>query len=220
MQGTPTRGRYRQHPLLLPAATDGSLHTVQRGSPTRGRQLRRRIRRPTPQLHPPSRRTICPSNRVGTPMPGITVADNEAKYSRHEATQAIEARQLQRRLANPPDAMLIKALTSGTIQNTAITPADISRATAIYGPSIRRSRGAPPLPTPFHSRKRTHHHCTHHYRAENVQIENILCANGQAFAITIAHPIGRITSHDSDLTTTQSLQEWSETRVISQLLRI
>lgn len=37
VQGALPRGRHRQHPLVLPTPTDGSL---QRESPTRGRQLR------------------------------------------------------------------------------------------------------------------------------------------------------------------------------------
>jgi hypothetical protein len=56
-------------------------------------------------------------------------------------SQAREARQLQHRLANPPDAKLIKALTTGTIQNTTVTPADVNRATDIYGPSIEALKG-------------------------------------------------------------------------------
>jgi Reverse transcriptase (RNA-dependent DNA polymerase) len=42
-----------------------------------------------------------------------TVADNESKYSRREVAQAREARQLQKRMANPTDTKLIKALNTG-----------------------------------------------------------------------------------------------------------
>jgi hypothetical protein len=70
-----------------------------------------------------------------------TVADNEALYWRREVTLAREACQLQRRMANPPDAKLIKAIASGTLQNTTVTPSDVTRATAIYGPSIEAIKG-------------------------------------------------------------------------------
>jgi hypothetical protein len=70
-----------------------------------------------------------------------TIADNEARYSEREVNKASDASQLQRRLANPPDAKLIKALTTGTIQKTTITPADVARVTDIYGPSIEALKG-------------------------------------------------------------------------------
>ena len=70
-----------------------------------------------------------------------TVTENESQYSKREVSQARDARQLQRRLANPPDAKLIKALSTGTIQNTGVTPADVTRATEICGTSIEALKG-------------------------------------------------------------------------------
>ena len=60
-----------------------------------------------------------------------TVAENESQNSKRGVSQARDARQLQRELANPPDAKLIKALSTGAIQNTSVTPADVTRATVI-----------------------------------------------------------------------------------------
>lgn len=131
-----------------------------------------------------------------------TVAENEAKYSRREVNQARDARQLQRRLANPPDAKLIKALTTGTIQNTTVTPADVTRATDIYGPSIEALKGrtttARALPFPQETPTRI--------TAEQKMYADIFFAAGNAFEITIVHPIGHIICSYVDRTDTPTLR--------------
>ena len=115
-----------------------------------------------------------------------TVTDNESKYSKREVAQAREARQLQKRMANPPDAKLIKALNTGTIQNTTVTPTDVARATDIYGPSIEALKGRtttrPALPFPPEGPLRA--------TSEQRMYADIFFANALAFEVTITHPIG------------------------------
>ena len=115
-----------------------------------------------------------------------TVADNESRHSKREVAQAREARQLQERMANPPDAKLIKALTTGTIQNATVTPDDVARATAIYGPSIEAIKGRtttrPALPFPPKGPLRA--------TSEQKMYADIFFANTLAFEITITHPVG------------------------------
>jgi hypothetical protein len=117
-----------------------------------------------------------------------TVADNEARHSKREVNQAGGGRRLQRQLANPPDAKLIKTLTTGTIQNSAVTPADVARATDIYGPSIEALRGRTTatraIPLPEKTLTRT--------TAEQKMYADIFFAAGNAFEIIIVHPIGHI----------------------------
>jgi hypothetical protein len=116
--------------------------------------------------------------------------------------QAREARQLQKRLANPPDAKLIKALTSGTIQNTNVTPDDVTRATEIYGPSIESLKGrtteARAAAFPQETSTRT--------TAEQKMYADIFFAAGHAFEITITHPIGYIICSYVDKTDTPTLR--------------
>ena len=50
-----------------------------------------------------------------------TVSDLESQYAKREVQEAQAARDLQRRLAAPPDKKLIKALSDGTIQGTTVT---------------------------------------------------------------------------------------------------
>jgi hypothetical protein len=117
----------------------------------------------------------------------MTVADNESKYSRREVAQAREARQLQKRMANPPppDAKLIKALNTRTIRNTTVTPSDVACATDIYGPSIEAIKGRtttrPSLPFPLEGPLRA--------TSEQRMYADIFFANAIAFEITITHPI-------------------------------
>ena len=131
-----------------------------------------------------------------------TVAENEAQYSKREVSQARDARQLQRRLANPPDAKLIKALSTGTIQNTRVTPADVTRATEIYGTSIEALKGRTTatraLPFPRETSTRT--------TAEQSMYADIFFAAGNAFEITITHPIGHIICSYIDKTDTPTLR--------------
>ena len=50
-----------------------------------------------------------------------TVSDLESQYTKREVQEAQAARDLQRRLAAPPDMKLIKALSDGPIQGTIVT---------------------------------------------------------------------------------------------------
>jgi hypothetical protein len=140
--------------------------------------------------------------RVGNQFLITTVADNEAQLSRREVELAREARQLQRRLANPPDAKLIKALSNGTIQNTTVVPADVIRATIIYGPSIEAIKGrtttvrALPFPPEDSSRITT----------EQKMYADIFFAANCAFEITIVHPIGHVVCSYIEKTDTPTLR--------------
>ena len=138
-----------------------------------------------------------------------TVTDNESKYSKREVNQAREARQLQRRMANPPDAKLIKALTSGTLQNTTVMPSDVARATDIYGPSIEALKGRttlrPSLPFPTEGPSRV--------TAEQRMYADIFYANAIAFEITITHPIGHVICTYIDRTDTVTLRRTLRTHL-------
>ena len=138
-----------------------------------------------------------------------TVTDNESKHSKREVAQAREARQLQRRLANPPDAKLIKALNTGTIQNATVTPADVARATAIYGPSIEAIKGRtttrPALPFPTEGPLRA--------TSEQKMYADIFFANALAFEITITHPIGNTICSYIERTDTVTLRRTLRTHL-------
>ena len=70
-----------------------------------------------------------------------TVSDNEALHSKRDVIKARNARQFQRRLGNPPDAKLKRVLSHGQITQCDILPADIPRATEIYGPNLEALKG-------------------------------------------------------------------------------
>ena len=70
-----------------------------------------------------------------------TVKDNEALYPKRDVIKAKAARQLQQHLANPPDAKLKRALSQCQITHTDVLLADVTRATDIYGPSLKALRG-------------------------------------------------------------------------------
>ena len=70
-----------------------------------------------------------------------TVADNEALFTRTEVEKAKQARNLMKRMGHPPDSKMIRALQYGNLHGTRILPADIHRATTIYGPSVAALRG-------------------------------------------------------------------------------
>ena len=131
-----------------------------------------------------------------------TVAENEAQYSRREVSQAHDARQLQRRLANPPDTKLIKALSTGTIQNTSVTPADVTRATEIYETSIEALKGRTTAARAFLFPQETPTRTT----AEQRMYADIFFAAGNAFEITIVHPIGHIICSHIDKSDTPTLR--------------
>ena len=78
-----------------------------------------------------------------SPLTGLvtTVKDNEALYPKRDVIKAKAARQLQRRLANPRDAKLKRPLSQGQITHSDVLPADVTRATEIYDPSLEALKG-------------------------------------------------------------------------------
>lgn len=118
-----------------------------------------------------------------------TTKENEARFSKREVALAQQARELQRRLCNPPDNKLIEAINHGVITNPGILPADIKRATTIYGPSLEALKGrtttkkADPFPVPA-PRDRA-------LEAQLMYVD-IFTANGISFLITVVKPIGHI----------------------------
>ena len=70
-----------------------------------------------------------------------TVASNESNYTTREIKQAKAARDLQRRLGNPTDSTLCKALSQGYIISKDVVPSDITRAHTIYGPNTEGLKG-------------------------------------------------------------------------------
>ena len=70
-----------------------------------------------------------------------TIAENESRFTRREVLQARAARDLSRRMGHPPDSKLIRAIQLGTLHGCLVSPADINRATTIYGPSVAALRG-------------------------------------------------------------------------------
>ena len=50
------------------------------------------------------------NSQAAQQCPVTTVTENESVCSKREVAQAREARQLQKRMAKPPDAKLIKAI--------------------------------------------------------------------------------------------------------------
>jgi hypothetical protein len=77
-----------------------------------------------------------------------TVQQNESTYTKREVKRAQEARALQQRLGNPPDAKLSQALAHGNILGSTIMPADITRATDIYGTNTHALQGRTTTPKP------------------------------------------------------------------------
>ena len=73
-----------------------------------------------------------------SPLTGLvtTVKDNEALYPQRDVIKAKAVRQLQRRLANSPDAKLKRALSQRQITHSDVLPVDVTRATEICGPSL------------------------------------------------------------------------------------
>ena len=70
-----------------------------------------------------------------------TVASNESDYTTKEIKQARVARDLQRKLGNPTDSTLCKALSQGYIISKDVVPSDIKRAHTIYGPNTEGLKG-------------------------------------------------------------------------------
>jgi hypothetical protein len=108
---------------------------------------------------PPSRNSrdhvanVCKKQAIllcSTKLP--TTAANEAKYSKREVQRSVEARRLQASLGFPPDKKLIAALNAGSFMNCTVIAADVTRATAIWGPQVAALKGrttrSKPMPPP------------------------------------------------------------------------
>ena len=126
-------------------------------------------------------RTMCYSNTIPT------AASNEADFTRREVQRSTQARRFQASLGFPPDEKFITALNAGTFLNCDILPADVRRATIIWGPSIAALKGRTtrqrPLPPPqapptLRSFTDQHMHC------------DIMFVNKQAYVVSITQPIG------------------------------
>ena len=128
-----------------------------------------------------------------------TTDANEAGYSKREVSRSVYARRLQAILDFPPDIKLIAALKAGTFLNCTVLPEDVTRATAIWGPSVPALKGrtvrARPFPPPqlapsLRSLSAQHMHC------------DIMFVNKHPFLVSITHPIGMVLVENiSNLTT-------------------
>lgn len=132
-----------------------------------------------------------------------TVAENEARHSKRDVTKAKLARQLQRRLGNPPDAKLKRALSLGQITHSDILPIDITRATEIYGPNLESLKGrttykkATPFPAPVTPTRVTD---------EQRMYVDLFYACKEAFLITKVLPLGHTMVTALDKADTSSLR--------------
>ena len=127
-----------------------------------------------------------------------TTEANEAKYSKREVARSVYARRLQAILGFPPDIKFITALKAGTFLNCDVLPEDVTRASAIWGPSIPALKGrtvrARPSPPPqlspsLRSLSAQHMHC------------DIMFVNKQPFLVSITHSIGMVlVEHIANLT--------------------
>ena len=132
-----------------------------------------------------------------------TVKDNEALYPKRDVIKAKAARQLQQRLANPPDAKLKRALPSSSVPHTDILPADVTRATDIYGPSLEALKGrtttrkAIPFP---------HTDISTRVTDEQNMFVDLFYACKEAFLITKVLPLGHTMVTALDKTDTTSLR--------------
>ena len=78
-----------------------------------------------------------------------TVKDNEQGYSRRQIAAAKAARTLQSIVGHPSTADLKSVLRSNQVANCPVTPADVDRAEAIYGPSVPILKGKTVRKTPL-----------------------------------------------------------------------
>ena len=118
-----------------------------------------------------------------------TVKDNKARYTNAENNRADAARDFRTCLAYPPDNKLIRALSFGNIKDPPVSPADVRRATAIFGPSIEALKGrttkakAQPFPLQEPNDRVT---------APQDLYADIFYAGQTPFLITVIKPLGHI----------------------------
>lgn len=97
---------------------------------------------PKPDIGPDGR-----PNKFYTYTPGevrmyfSTVAQRESRYTKNEIALAKGAREMKMRLGGASDADLIRFIQNGTAVGCPYTPADIRRATTIYGPDVADLKG-------------------------------------------------------------------------------
>ena len=132
-----------------------------------------------------------------------TVQDNASQHTKREVAQAQAARELQERMAHPPDSKLKDALSYGNIIYSKVSPADINRAQSIFGPDTSALQGkttfktAEPFPVPQESLRDT---------AEQQLYADIFIANGLSFFITVAKPLEHIIATPLENRDTNSLR--------------
>ena len=142
-----------------------------------------RLSSPRPTIVMTPKLTMLYTNKLAT------TDANEAGYTKREVARSVYARRLQAILGFPPDIKLISALKAGTFLNCDVLPEDVTRATAIWGPSVPALKGrtvrARPSPPPqlapsLRSLSAQHMHC------------DIMFVNKQPFLVSITHPIGMV----------------------------
>ena len=130
---------------------------------------------------------ICRAKQT-TPLLITSVQQNEHHHTKREVIRAKEARSLQQRLANPPDARMAQAIAHGNIISDRVLPADIDRARTIYGPNSNGLQGrtttARPLPFPEDTIPRI--------SDPQSMYADIFSACGVQFLITLTKPLDHL----------------------------
>ena len=144
---------------------------------------------------------VCDLKSLCTLM--ATVSTNESMFTKREVSKAKLARELQERLANPPDQRLMKAISHGNIVTDAVLPADIERASTIYGPNTNTLQGRTT------TKKATTFPSPSLPRATDPQslYADIFTANTLSFLITVAKPLEHILTTHIELKDTTSLRK-------------
>jgi hypothetical protein len=133
-----------------------------------------------------------------------TTAANEATYSKREVQRSVKARRLQASLGFPQDNKLIAALIAGSFMNCTVIAADVTRATAIWGPQVAalksrttRSKPMPPSQEPEVRRRfvAQHMHC------------DIMYVNKIAVLVSKTEPVGVVLSACIDNVTAPILRQ-------------